>query len=249
MKLKVFTEEGLELLEHNIDTNIELYQKMSNDWIYNFMDEKRYIRYFDSEIPNLTLEIDKKNPAVADINNVKVIYSNLKFLTNEQASDDRLWTGVTHLNFWEFMYNRWEVNKKRQTVKNVKSRYFIDMTTSHRRSLIVNTISKYWWVGRILYDENAKDPFYLLKYFESDYSTKTFNLLSSSYSNNDQIIRKTVETLIELENEINRSVTRVEFKEIAAYLNILGGISVLDHLDKRDLSNKIKKRFHNKIKR
>lgn len=248
MKLKVFTEVGLELLEHNIDANIKHYQKATNQWIYDFFGDEEYIKEFHTEIPDFELKIDKKDASNADIENVKTIYTNLKFLTNEQASDNRFWTGLTHLNFWKFMYDRWEVKEKGQTLKNIKGRYFINMANSHRRSLIVNTISKYWWIGRKLYDESLEEPFYFLKYFESDYSTKSHNLLSSSYANNDEIIKYTVESLIELEEEIERGLTRAEFRNIMRYLNILGGISVLDYFSKDELKDRIKVRFYKDVK-
>lgn len=248
MKLKTFTEDAMELLQHNVDANVKYYQKPSNLWIYDFIENEEDIRDFYTDVPDFELIFDKNDTSKSDIENVKTVYSNLKFLTNEQASDNRLWTGITHLNFWEFMHNRWEVGEKGQNANNIKGRYFIEMSSSYRRSLIVNTISKYWWVGKKLYDEDADDPFYLLKYFESDYSTRTFNLLSSSFANNDEIIRFTVESLVELEQEIERRLVRKEYIEIMRYLNILGGINVLDYFIKMEFKEKIKKRFYKEIK-
>lgn len=247
MKLKVFTEEGLELLEHNIDGNLKHYQKPSNKWIYDFLGHEEYIKEFHTEVVDFELKVDKRDSSKADIENVKTIYKNLEFITNEQASDARFWTGLTHLNFWEFMHERWEVEEKGQTIKNIKGRYFINISSSYRRSLIVNTISKYWWVGRKLYDKGSLDPFWLLKYFESDYAMRTFILLSSSYANNDDVIRFTLETIIELEKELGRRLTRQEFRSIMRYLNILGGISVLDYFGKEELKDKIKDRLYKEV--
>ncbi len=92
------------------------------------------------------------------------------------------------------------------------------MANSHRRSLIVNTISKYWWVGRTLYDENSENPWKLLEYFKSDYSTRTLILLSSSYANNHKIIKKTIESLINLERKIGRNLTRREYRDSLSYI-------------------------------
>lgn len=247
MKLKVFTEEGLELLEHNIAANINHYQEQSNQWIYEFLCDEGNIKEFHTEVPDFELKIDKNDPAKADIENVKIIYSNLRFLTNEQASDARFWTGLTHLNFWGFMHNRWEVQEKKQTLKNIGGRYFIGLNNSHRRSLIINIISKYWWVGRKLYNEDSDDPFDLLKYFQLDYTTKTHTLFSSNFTNNDEIIRFVIEGFIDLEKEIGRRLTRVEFRELLVYLNILGGINLLDYFSKDELKNRIKDNFHKKI--
>ncbi len=38
------------------------------------------------------------------------------------------------------MRERWDVGKKGQDIRNVKGRYFIDLSASYRRSLIVNTL-------------------------------------------------------------------------------------------------------------
>ena len=244
MKLKVFTEEGLELLEHNIASNINHYQKESNEWIYDFLGNDSYIKEFHTEVPDFELKIDKKDSSLADLENVKTIYSNLKFLTNEQASDPRFWTGLTHLNFWEFMYSRWEVEEKGQNIENIEGRYFIGIGNGQRRSLIINIISKYWWVGRKLYNEDTDLPFGLLEFFKSDYTTKSHTLFSSSYVNNDEIIRFVIEGLIELEGEIERKLTRLEFRRVLVYLNILGGINVLDYFEKEELKNRIKDNFY-----
>lgn len=243
MKLKVLTEAGLEQLEHNIPANIKHYQKPSNEWVYEFLDED-HIKEFHTEVLDFKLKVSKKEASKADVENVKTIYSKLKFLTNEQASDDRFWTGLSHLNFWEFMHERWEVGEKEQNINHIKRRYFVDMGVSYRRSLIVNTLSKYWWVGRQLYDEMAVDPFHLLSFFEVDYSTKSMDLLSSSYANNGKIIRATVESFMELEKEMSQRLTREEIRKIAGYLNIVGGINIIDYLDKDELKGRIKDRFY-----
>lgn len=248
MKLKVFTEEGLELLEHNISANIKHYQKPDNKWIYEFMDEDKYIKDFHTEVQDFELKIDKKNVSYTDVENIKSIYINLKFLTNEQASNSMFWTGLTHLNFWEFMYDRWDIGEKGQSISAIERRYFINLHNSHRRSLIDNTLSKYWWAGKTLYDKEAEDPFYLLKYLELDYSTKTLNLLSSSYANNDEIIRVIINTIFKIEKDIERKLNRQEFREILSYLNILGGINILDYFSKSELKNKIKNRYYKEIK-
>ena len=247
MKLNVLTEAGLEQLEHNIQANMKCYQKASNAWIYEFL-EADHIKAFQTEVLDFKLKVCKEEVSKTDVENVKTVYGKLKFLTNEQAADDRFWTGLTHLNFWEFMYERWEVGDKGQTIDNIKGRYFIEMSTSYRRSLIVNTLSKYWWVGRKLYDQDADDPFHLLKCFESDYSTRTFKLLSSNYANNDEVIRFSIEALNELEEEIGRRMTREEFGKIAVYLNILGGINVVDYLEKDELKGRIRARFYKENK-
>ena len=243
MKLKILTEDGLELLEHNIAANIKHYQKPSNQWIHEFLD-KEQIKDFHTEVADFELKVNKKEAAKADVENIKTVYGNLKFLTNEQASDARFWTGLTHLNFWEFMHERWEVGEKGLKENNIKTRYFIEMSRSHRRSLIDNTLSKYWWVGRQLYDQEAADPFHLLKFFEIDYSTKSLDLLSRNYTNNSQILRVTVESFLELEKETGRRVSREELRKIVTYLNILGGINALDCFEKEELKGKIKERFY-----
>ena len=243
MKLKILTEDGLELLEHNIGTNIKYYQKPSNQWIYEFLD-KEDIKDFHTEVADFELKVNKKEAAKADVENVKTVYGNLKFLTNEQASDARFWTGLTHLNFWEFMHERWEVGEKGQEENSIKRRYFVGQGASYRRSLIVNTLSKYWWVGRQLYDESAKDPFYLLEFLEVDYATKSLEILSSSYANSHEIIKATVESFIEIDREKGRRMSRTEMRELLRYLNILGGISALDYFEKEELKGKIKERFY-----
>ncbi len=98
MILKVFTEAGLEMLEHNIEANIKHYQSASNEWIEAFLEEG-HIKDFQDEVADFELVVSKEKPSKADVENVKRVYSKLKFLSNEQASDDRFWTGLTTLIF------------------------------------------------------------------------------------------------------------------------------------------------------
>lgn len=77
-----------------------------------------------------------------------------------------------------------------------------------------------------------------------DAFTKSQDLLSSNYANNHGVIKTTVETFMELEEEKGRRISREEIRKISAYLNILDGIRVLDCFDKDELERKIWNRFY-----
>ena len=87
-----------------------------------------------------------------------------------------------------------------------------------------------------MYDESRDNPFELLEYFERDFVTPTLTFLSSNFSNNPILARALVSAAIEIE-EINKRVSREEFRELLRYLNILGGISIIDFYGEEELKD------------
>lgn len=180
--------------------------------------------------------MDKERSQETDIENAIIMYKNLINLNDTQACDERLWVGLAHSTFYEYMNYRWK--DQNTTLSATKSRYFFGQ--SKRRSLITNTMSRIWWTGRYIYDESYENPFELAEYFKSDYSTKILYIFSSNVSSNDKV-RKAL--LIAVNNYEKKGITidRLKLKEIIKYLNILGGTYLLDYFTKQELVDKIEK--------
>lgn len=236
MKLYYMRQEILEDLKNNIDHNIENYSNESNQWIMNQY-ENPFLEY-KKTVDDFELLVDPKDVGSSDMENVRILHSNLKFLTKSEAADERLWAGMSHSVFWDFMRERWS-NRPAKEEKDIGNRYFLSGGSSNRRALFMNTISRYWWIGELIYDEdNIKNPYYLIEVFRGDFTTNVHTLLSSNFTSNTNILKGVLRPMLEYK-EINGSLSREEFQAIIRYANLIGGSYLLDYLSTEEIEEKI----------
>lgn len=233
MKLKFLPYDNLESLKNNIEDNLYLYNNPDNQWVNNFFGGSSPFRNFKKEVPDFKLEMDSDKPETTDITNAKIIYKSLIGLTDIQAGNERLWAGLAHGTFYEYMNYRWGTEKP-NTVMNIKSRYFF--AHGKRRSLVTNTLSRLWWLGRYTYDVQYEDPFKLINFFSNDLGTKSLYMFSSNFSSNEKI-RKALLIAVNGFESKGVKIDRNKFKQIIGYLNVLGGTSLLDYYSKQELIN------------
>lgn len=231
MKLQFLPVDHLESLKNSLSDNLYLYKNPDNKWIHDFFGNNEPFREFKKEVPEFKLYTDLEGPARTDVKNAEIVYKNLINLTVTQASDERLWAGLAHGSFYNYMFYRWGGNKDNR-ISNIKSRYFFGH--SRRRSLVVNSLARLWWIGKYTYDEQYENPFELLKYFTIDFSTKAFYLFSSDFSSSEVVRKSLLIVVNNLENQ-GIKVSRNVFNNIIKYLNIIGGTYLLDHFTKSDL--------------
>lgn len=236
MKLYYMRQEILEDLKNNIAHNIENYSNESNQWIMNQY-ENPFLEY-KKTVDDFELLVDPKDVGSSDMENVRILHSNLKFLTKSEAADERLWAGMSHSVFWGFMRERWS-NRPAKKEKDIGNRYFLSGGSSNRRALFMNTISRYWWIGELIYDEdNIKNPYYLIEVFRGDFTTNVHTLLSSNFTSNTNILKGVLRPMLEYK-EVNGSLSREDFQAIIRYANLIGGSYLLDYLSTEEIEEKI----------
>ena len=103
MNLKFMREEALAYFKENFKYNYQNYFLDSPDWIYekyeNPLEDSRIV------VPEFSLQTIESDISLEDYNNVKILYTNLKELSNTQAADERLWVGLSHSIFWKYLKN------------------------------------------------------------------------------------------------------------------------------------------------
>jgi len=100
-----------------------------------------------------------------------------------------------------------------------------------------------------VYDSsNTENPFYALEFLKRDFGTKALYLFSYNYANNPKITRAVLVALSEIEKENNIVLVRNIYLKIFTYLNMLGGIIILDFLEQEEIVEKIKKYYYKNIK-
>ncbi|MFA6808458.1 MAG: DUF6339 family protein [Eubacteriales bacterium] len=239
MKLYFLKEEALETLKGNIRTNLKNYSNPTNEWITEYFDGQNPFVEYKKEVDDFTLDFSFEKPEESDIENIKRLYSAMSMLTETDAADERLWAGLEHGILWDFMRYRWSLDKKKPTENDIMNKFFF--SKGKKISLIINILSRLWWVGKLTYDKNRENPFELTEYLKVDFATKTRVLFSSNYSNNPMIVRALLSSLLKFERQ-GTKITRDVFVEITKYLNVFGGTYILDYFEEEELSEKITKK-------
>ena len=175
--------------------------------------------------------------------NCKIIYQHLSFLTESQACDERLWAGLCHSVYYDYLRKRWDYDTKspktqKEAVSNIKSRFFFSGGT--RAGLFRNSIAKCWWVGRNTYDpSNVANPFEKLDIIGSnDISSKISDIFySNNFSANPVILNGIVKAFKNFKEENIQLLLKEHIRPSMQFLNAVGGGVVLDCLDEDEIAD------------
>jgi len=211
--------------------NFEAYKIHYYNKNYNWFDE-----YFSCEgrviESNVSLTLPCMNMdedfSISDMENVKVVYESLKHLSPSQATQERLWAGLSHLQFRDYSFYRLKKDFDNQNDKRINTSLFF--RNGNKRSLFVHILARLWWVGHMTYDETEESPYRLTEFFcEKDFSARSVIFFSSNFTSNKNITRGILRSLIKLkENGID--VKREHFVLATKYMNVVGGAMILDIL-------------------
>lgn len=239
MKLEFCTYDNLQILRDSLKKNIKFYSNESNEWLKSLTQENKTL-FIKSKIDlpenGIKLIISDK-PEKDDFENIKILYTALKHLTNCQAADERVWVALTHGMFWEYMQKRWPLTKgAKDEYKFILKNYFFAHGT---RSLLTNGLARLWWFGKLTYQEGADDPFYLTEYICKDINGKGFPLLGSNFSNNNYLVSVFLNTIKEYEEKNEVVLTRDQFIKMIRIVNLWGGKMIIDGLPEHVLKSKL----------
>jgi len=240
VKIQVIGTEKLIFLKDRacIEGCLNKYQSYaSNDWIEDICDGSPFINTKFQNVNDFTLDMsaDKSKSYETEFENVKRVYSNLKFLTDSMAADERLWAGLCIGQFFNYVRYRWDVS----SVSGVLQHYYFD--GPKRRALTRNAISRLWWIGRLTYDEKRANKWELTK-FVCSHSDYILHFIERNTSNNLHVMRPFIEAMIEAKKE-GYDLNTDDAGNLAKYLNLLGGMYVLDFMSEEWIKEKIKNKI------
>lgn len=244
MKLYIMKREALETLKANLSVVYgKYYTEPTNAWIKGIYGEDPFVEFKDvTEFKLADLDADL-TPGEIDLNNCKIIYEKLQFLSESQASDERLWAGLTHATFYEYMRKRWGYGygKKPKSVEKevgeILTRFFYK--NSGRSGFYRNTLAKCWWVGHNTYNpNNARNHFESLDIIGSNDLNSKINELffNFTFSSNPHIMTAIIETLRSFREEGRHLLVREHIRPAMSYLNAIGGSVVIDCLEKEAIT-------------
>lgn len=242
MKLHFFKEDALDYFKANVTINISHYLDTDNSWIF-----EQYEDPFEEITINcepFKLYINPDEPTKMDLMNIKILYPALKELSVSQACDERLWTGLAHSDFFEYTQKRWSNSREKDNMKKenyILSRYFFAQDSKAKSR---HTLAKLWWLGKMLYDDtNQNDPLHFVDTLgRKDMATRINDIFTSNFSRNIHLLRPFLNVVDYYElNE--RAMSQDYFRSLVQYLNVMGGLYVIDFIDEKDIEYKLKERI------
>ena len=244
MKLYIMKRDALETLKANLPAVYgKYYTEATNKWIEEICGENPFVEFKDvTEFKLADLDSDL-TPGEIDLNNCKILYEKLQFLSGSQASDERLWAGLAHTTFYEYMRKRWGYGhgKKPKSAETeagaIKTRFFYKY--SGRSGFYRNTLSKCWWVGHNTYDpNNTSNHFENLDTIGSNDLNSKINefFYNFTFSSNPDIMVAIIEALRRFGEDGKRLLVRDHIRPAMSYLNAVGGSVVIDCLEKEEIT-------------
>ena len=245
MKLYIMKTKALEVLKDNLPLiYVKYFTEPTNKWIEELYGENPFIEFKDvPEFSLAPLDADLAKGEI-DLRNCKIIYEKLMFLSESQACDERLWAGLTHSTFYDYMRRRWGYGygKKPKTAEKeageIKTRFFYQ--GSGRGGFYRNTLSKCWWVGHNTYDpDNTVNHFEKLDIIGSnDISTKISDIFhNNTFASNPYIFIAIVNALKYFKEENKTLQTQTHIRPALQYLNAVGGSVVIDCLEQDEITD------------
>lgn len=243
MKLYFMKKEALDILKSNLDMVYKMYfTEKDNKWLWKVCGGDPFVDFKeiqDFQLAPISPDLSKGEVEFA---NCKIIYQHLSFLTESQACDERLWAGLCHSIYYEYLRKRWDYDTKspktqKEAVSNIKSRFFFSGGT--RAGLFRNSIAKCWWVGRSTYDPSNTNPFEKLDIIGSnDISSKISDIFySNNFSANPVILSGIVKAFKNFKEENTQLSLKEHIRPSLQFLNAVGGGVVLDCLDEDEIAD------------
>jgi hypothetical protein len=176
--------------------------------------------------------------AELEFKNAQMLFEAYKNLSPEDASDERLWTYLTHTVFWEYMQKRTKIRSGSNEAKGeyILTHWFLEPLSP--KTIARNDISRLWWGAYLTYQEGAEDPYALTKQLFSmqDYSR---TLIEGVQGRNKNVLHGVLEFVID-NPELFKKRKEAKIRFIMRAVNRTGGYKLLSTVSKEEIKNILK---------
>lgn len=233
--LKYLRENAVHELYGGVEKNLARYQQ-DEPWLAEAAGGKPWELESRIELPDdfsLTMPEDDN---LRDLENTLKLHGALRGLSPVQATDERLWTYLTHATFWPYMRRRWRLEESAAKDRNPRGylpeRYFVRSRES--RALLRNGLARLWWYGFLTYDTERDNPYELTAVLLSQLDIAQ-QILERSLGRNRDILHAFLAFLLAHPELSKGDKARETIRALAKRLNLQGGLCVLDSLDRSDI--------------
>jgi hypothetical protein len=182
-----------------------------------------------------------------DIDNAIRLHKAMPEFTRLQARDPRLWTRLAHIDLWPYMRKRWPIEKyMKDGVKvaqgRVLERYFVAQSQS--RALMRNGIARLWWGAYLTHEPNRSNPYELtaVLFYTLDIAQQ---ILERGLGRAPGVLTGFLEFLLKHQAELltGGEVNRTRIRTLAKFLNMHGGVCILDCLTKAQVIDLLEQQY------
>ena len=239
MRIKFIAEEGLIAAKSNYSEIFRQILKKKSTDLPTLLGDATAIKDSSIEVEEFSFDMSQDRPSTTDVENIRRVYNHMKGMSESQASDERIWVAFTLYQGLDYMRYRWMPDNAddkfdRFFFKNAKVGY-------SKRPLFRNGIARLWWIGYHTYDSKRANPYELTEFIckDQDYIN---NLLDIGFASNPTISRAVIGAVYDAEKSgvtVNRDLVR----SVSQYVNLLGGIYILDCLSFDEIYDKVKRKI------
>lgn len=240
MKLFFMKQDAVDFMKHNMERLYTHYfQDETNEWMAREYGSDLFSEFM--EVPDFELaEIDAMSIGEVDFENCKILYNNLRSLSESQCSDERLWAGLCNSTFYGYMRRRYQypskqLKKKETDASAVISRFFFSGGT--RSGFFRNGLAKCWWVGRATFDKNNENHFARLDVIgPNDLTTKVSDIFyNNTFASNPTILAGICDALKYFSDHGQFLDEKKHVRAAMQYMNAVGGATLLDVLSREEI--------------
>jgi hypothetical protein len=235
--LTIFKDNFVVKLRTSVPDNLTRYQQ-DDVWVSQL--DTRNLREMETKV-ELKSKLELQDPDkgdLKDLENAVRVHKALSHLSPLQARDARVWTYLSHVTLWPYMRRRWKVEKHIKDVgkaeRYVLAHYFVAQKQS--RALLRSGISRLWWTAHLTHDEKRINPYELTAVlFKTLDISQT--ILERNMGRAPAVLAGFLEFLLRNRDLLltGGDANRIRIRRLAMYLNLYGGVSVLDCLNESEI--------------
>lgn len=227
MKQKIFRDRYVQELKRVIQSGDKTDFYKSKEFVYN---KKQVLPVQNLNAPDdLLSNLDVKN----DCHTAIQIYEAYKTLEPIQASDERLWTYLAHVDLFPYMIERWGdvyMGTSTNPSKYISDHWFL--SSSVQSSLLRHAIAGLWWSVHLSVDEQRENRYELTEilFRQLDFPTRTLG--TYKLGRHKEAVVGILEFIQENE-DLFKSKFEPKTRFVTKHLNVIGGVKPISYF-KRD---------------
>lgn len=244
--IKYCTDDFLEEYKTNFDRYFDLYKNKDKKALDKIFENPENIKESNIEFKYkpLVLTGESENP---DRDNIKIIFEALAHLDVKHAMQEKLWVAMYNTYYQKHIFDYIDQTKHYKTFDS-RLRSSLIFYRGKKRSQIIHNLSRMWWLGYYLYDdENIQNPYWLLDFYTStgDIIGRSTMFFSSNLTNNKDLRLGIVEGIKELTEAEEIVFDRYHYINTNRYLNLIGSVKILDLMDREEAKELTKEYIRN----
>ena len=238
-KLKYVSDEFLDEFKTNFQSKyLQYYSNNDKNKIKEIFSDSNNVYESLKEFDYKELVLESVD-SDASKKNVKIIWESLKHLTISEAENEKIWVALENTYYLDFHLDQLNEITGAHREASIISRTIFNR--GNKRSLMINSISSLWWIAYYTYDKNSSNPYYYTNTFLSgSYRGNAVAYFSSNLVSNKDIVLGTLQAIYELVDEGKMIENRYSYTNSNKILNLVGGVIVLDFLNREDIKGIVK---------